>query len=40
VTNMIANDLIKLLDPRQIKVTAVFNVRGGVYTTVEVEHSK
>ncbi|NWF36018.1 preQ(1) synthase [Mariprofundus sp. KV] len=40
VTNMIANDLIKLLDPRQIKVTAVFNVRGGVYTTVEVEHKK
>ncbi|NWF38130.1 NADPH-dependent 7-cyano-7-deazaguanine reductase QueF [Mariprofundus sp. NF] len=40
VTNMIANDLIKLLDPRQIKVTAVFNVRGGVYTTIEVEHSK
>jgi len=40
VTNMIANDLIALLDPRQIKVTAVFNVRGGVYTTVEVEHAK
>jgi len=40
VTNMIANDLIALLDPRQIKVTAVFNVRGGVYTTVEVEHKK
>lgn len=40
VTNMIANDLIALLDPRQIRVTAVFNVRGGVYTTVEVEHSK
>jgi len=40
VTNMIANDLITLLNPRQMKVTAVFNVRGGVYTTVEVEHSK
>ncbi len=40
VTNMIANDLIALLDPRRIKVTAVFNVRGGVYTTVEVEHAK
>jgi len=40
VTNMIANDLIALLDPRQMKVKAVFNVRGGVYTTVEVEHSK
>jgi len=40
VTNMIANDLIELLDPRYLKVTAVFNVRGGVYTTVEVEHRK
>jgi len=40
VTNMIANDLISLLDPRYIKVQAVFNVRGGVYTTVEVEHRK
>lgn len=40
VTNMIANDLINLLDPRQLKVTAVFNVRGGVYTTIEVEHTK
>ncbi|RME38757.1 MAG: NADPH-dependent 7-cyano-7-deazaguanine reductase QueF, partial [Deltaproteobacteria bacterium] len=40
VTNMIANDLIAALDPRYLKVTAVFNVRGGIYTTVEVEHSK
>lgn len=40
VTNMIANDLIELLDPRYLKVEAVFNVRGGVYTTVEVEHTK
>ncbi len=40
VTNMIADDLIKLLDPRYLKVQAVFNVRGGVYTTVEVEHRK
>lgn len=40
VTNMIANDLINLLDPRHLKVEAVFNVRGGVYTTIEVEHSK
>jgi len=40
VTNMIADDLISLLDPRYLKVQAVFNVRGGVYTTVEVEHRK
>jgi len=40
VTNQIANDLIRALDPRYLKVTAVFNVRGGIYTTVEVEHRK
>ncbi|RMH60221.1 MAG: NADPH-dependent 7-cyano-7-deazaguanine reductase QueF [Zetaproteobacteria bacterium] len=40
VTNLIANDLIRVLDPRYLKVTAVFNVRGGIYTTVEVEHKK
>lgn len=40
VTNMIASDLIAVMDPRYLKVTAVFNVRGGVYTTVEVEHFK
>ncbi len=40
VTNMIASDLIDALDPRYLKVTAVFNVRGGIYTTVEVEHHK
>ncbi len=40
VTNMIATDLIEVMDPRYLKVTAVFNVRGGVYTTVEVEHRK
>jgi len=40
VTNLIADDLITLLDPRYLKVQAVFNVRGGVYTTIEVEHTK
>lgn len=40
VTNMIADDLINLLDPRYLKVQAVFNVRGGVYTTIEIEHKK
>ncbi len=40
VTNMIANDLIGLLEPRYLKLTAIFNVRGGIYTTVEVEHGK
>jgi 7-cyano-7-deazaguanine reductase len=40
VTNMMASDLIEAMDPRYLKVTAIFNVRGGVYTTVEVEHRK
>ncbi len=39
VTNMIANDLIALLNPRYLKMAAVFNVRGGIYTTVIVEHT-
>ncbi len=38
VTNMMASDLIKVMNPRYLKITAIFNVRGGVYTTIEVEH--
>ncbi len=38
VTNRIADDLIALLQPRYLRVEAVFNVRGGIYTTVVVEH--
>jgi len=38
VTNMMASDLIEAMNPRYLKLTAIFNVRGGVYTTVEVEH--
>ena len=40
VTNLIANDLIALLDPRRLRLEARFNVRGGIYTTVTVEHTK
>jgi len=40
VTNMIASDLIAALKPRYLKVEAVFNVRGGICTTVIVEHGK
>ncbi|MDQ6962169.1 MAG: preQ(1) synthase [Mariprofundaceae bacterium] len=40
VTNMIADDLIKLLDPRSMTLETIFNVRGGVYTSVMVDHSK
>jgi len=40
VTNMVADDLIGLLDPRRLRVEAKFNVRGGLFTTVVVEHRK
>jgi 7-cyano-7-deazaguanine reductase len=40
VTNRIANDLIRLLDPRFIEVEGDFNVRGGIRTRVKVEHRK
>ncbi len=38
VTNMIADDLIRALSPRSLRLEAIFNVRGGIYTTVVVEH--
>lgn len=40
VTNIIADDLIKLLDPSEIEVVADFNVRGNIHTVVTVTHSK
>jgi 7-cyano-7-deazaguanine reductase len=38
VTNRILDDLVQLMEPRFIRLTAQFNVRGGIYTTVVVEH--
>ena len=40
VTNRILDDLVAACDPRYMKITAEFNVRGGIYTTVVAEHSK
>ena len=40
VTNKIFDRLVQLLSPRYLKLTALFNVRGGLYTTVEVDHLK
>jgi 7-cyano-7-deazaguanine reductase len=40
VTNRIIADLAGRLDPRFMRITAQFNVRGGIYTTVVVEHRK
>ena len=38
VTNQILDDLVSVLDPRFIRLKAIFNVRGGIYTSVESEH--
>jgi len=38
VTNEILDDLVRLIDPRFMRLTADFNVRGGIYTTVVAEH--
>jgi len=38
VTNQILNDLVAICDPRFMRVTGIFNVRGGVYTTIVAEH--
>lgn len=38
VTNRILHDLVSACRPRFLRVTAEFNVRGGIYTTVVVEH--
>ncbi|MDQ6975969.1 MAG: preQ(1) synthase [Mariprofundaceae bacterium] len=38
VSNIIANNLIACLNPRKLRLEAEFNVRGGIYTTIVVEH--
>ena len=40
VTNEILNDLVTATAPRFLRLTAEFNVRGGIYTTVVAEHRK
>lgn len=37
ITNRIMDDLVVLLSPRYLKIIAKWNVRGGIYTTVEIE---
>jgi len=39
ITNKILEDLVAVLAPRYLRITADFNVRGGVYTDVVVEHT-
>ncbi len=38
VTNQILDKLVSVCNPRFMRLTAEFNVRGGVYTTVVAEH--
>lgn len=40
VVNKMVDDLVNALDPHWIKVIGKFNVRGGIWITVESEHTK
>jgi len=40
VTNQILADLVAAIAPRFMRITADFNVRGGIYTSVIAEHRK
>jgi 7-cyano-7-deazaguanine reductase len=40
VANEIVDDLVAALAPRYLRLKARFNVRGGIYTTVIVEHPR
>lgn len=38
ITNEILDDLVKAINPDFMRISAKFNVRGGIYTTVIAEH--
>jgi 7-cyano-7-deazaguanine reductase len=40
ITNRILDDLVAVTQPRFMRLTARFNVRGGVYTAVVADHRK
>lgn len=40
VTNQILNDLVGAVAPHFMRLTADFNVRGGVYTSIVAEHRR
>jgi 7-cyano-7-deazaguanine reductase len=40
VTNKILDDIVAVTDPRFIRITAKWYVRGGIYTNVVAEHRK
>ncbi|MBW3568150.1 MAG: NADPH-dependent 7-cyano-7-deazaguanine reductase QueF, partial [Proteobacteria bacterium] len=38
VTNRILDDLVTAIQPKFMRLTGRFNVRGGIWTSVIVEH--
>lgn len=38
VTNRILDDLVAAIEPRYLKLTARWYVRGGIFTNIVVEH--
>jgi 7-cyano-7-deazaguanine reductase len=40
LTNQILDDLVSTLSPKYMNIMAEFNVRGGIYTSVNVTHEK
>src|SRR2546427_5644471 len=40
VTNRILDDLVKLLEPKEMTVVGDFNVRGGIHTVVTASHTR
>jgi 7-cyano-7-deazaguanine reductase len=40
VTNQMLDFMVSACQPRFMRITADFNVRGGLYTTVIAEHKK
>ncbi len=40
VTNLVMKDLVSATDPRRLRIEAVFNVRGGITTTVRTSYER
>lgn len=38
LTNLVLNKLVAVAQPRFMRITANWNVRGGIYTTIIAEH--
>mgnify|MGYP001757045074 FL=1 len=38
MTNDILSDIVKAINPRYVRITAKWYVRGGIYTNVVAEH--